>query len=425
MTIIPKRAVSKSDQKKFLKNTKTIIAECSFPDIHKQVRIRHGFLDLQFADEKDSAKTLIECSIAPRINRPALLAADHYIQMKNNNKQDTYLNEQTNNSSTKNILGKDESKREKNLNSNKKEAQREMPHQKQSDILRKDTNYTHCETLKRQQEQQKDDTINIFLEEADKAKSKFTLKYGLLFKQDEIHGTKVLQFVTPKSQRKNIIKLIHDQPFGSHSGITRTKQMIRMSNWWPNMSKDITDYIKSCDTCQITYDRTKKDFIPISPIPLPDYPFQVINMDTISINIPSDRKHKYILTIIDLKTRWVEAFPMKTLTAREVCENLKSLFCRFGIPEVITCDQGTNFTADLTQAMINFFGCSSRFATVNHPESSGTIERFNKTLKRRLFSITQEFGKNWDKFLELSLFGHRIVPNAITGYSPDLIQTCE
>ena len=71
-------------------------------------------------------------------------------------------------------------------------------------------------------------------------------------------------------------------------------------------------------------------------------------MDMIGqINLPTSKGHKWILAATDYFTKWVEAVPMKNVTAKDVVNFVKEhIVYRFGIPQMITTDQGTVFTAD-------------------------------------------------------------------------------
>ena len=109
---------------------------------------------------------------------------------------------------------------------------------------------------------------------------------------------------------------------------------------------------------------------------------------------------------------------LKSLTAKAVCDALLDLFVTIGVPKVIISDCGTNFTSQLTQAMLCKLGCSPRFNTPGHPEASGMVERFNQTCKKMLHHVVQQHGKQWHKFVPLMLWALREVPNATTGVSP-------
>jgi hypothetical protein len=44
--------------------------------------------------------------------------------------------------------------------------------------------------------------------------------------------------------KRNIIKVHHDPPVHGHPGISKTIQLVERNYWWPQMRKDITDYVQ-------------------------------------------------------------------------------------------------------------------------------------------------------------------------------------
>ncbi|GFQ83291.1 retrovirus-related Pol polyprotein from transposon opus [Trichonephila clavata] len=130
------------------------------------------------------------------------------------------------------------------------------------------------------------------------------------------------------------------------------------------------------------------------------------------------RGHKNIVSAIDLCSRWADAIPTKSITAKTTCEVLMRIFIQTGCPTTICTDQGTNFTTQLTQAFQDVLGVSPRFSTPGHPESMGAVECWNRTLKDMLNKNIQEHGNEWDVHLPYLLFAYREIPHALTGVSP-------
>ncbi|GFY42489.1 retrovirus-related Pol polyprotein from transposon 412 [Trichonephila inaurata madagascariensis] len=111
---------------------------------------------------------------------------------------------------------------------------------------------------------------------------------------------------------------------------------------------------------------TYQDRIPITPIVRPENPFEVWSVDCIGPLEPSSRRergHKYIICAVDICTRWAEAVPVRNIKAKTTCEVLIRIFTQTGFPKIICTDQGTNFTAELTEAFKDVLGIAPRFAT--------------------------------------------------------------
>ena len=190
--------------------------------------------------------------------------------------------------------------------------------------------------------------------------------------------------------------------------------------YWPTLIKDVKAYVTSCGPCQKRVRRTKFDRVPISPVVRADNPFDVVNIDLIGPLEPSSaRGHKYILCFIDSCTRWVEAVPLKTLTAKEACDAIISIFTRTNIPRVIVSDNGTNMVSGLNKELHKRLGIESRLSTPGHPEGNSLVERWNQSLKRMLnLVVNSEKPREWDKQLPFLLWAYREIPNDTTGISP-------
>ena len=76
------------------------------------------------------------------------------------------------------------------------------------------------------------------------------------------------------------------------------------------------------------------------PLPVIEEPFQHIAMDTVGPLPCSRQGHRYTLMICDYATRYPDAFPLKTIDAPHVAEELMKFFSWVGVPKEILTEQG-------------------------------------------------------------------------------------
>jgi transposase InsO family protein len=87
--------------------------------------------------------------------------------------------------------------------------------------------------------------------------------------------------------------------------------------------------------------------------------------------------YTHILVAIDKFTKWIEYKPIVSLTSAKVVEFIQEIMFRFGIPNSIITNLGSNFTSS------EFFDfCEQRiiqikYASVAHPIANGQVERAN------------------------------------------------
>ena len=97
------------------------------------------------------------------------------------------------------------------------------------------------------------------------------------------------------------------------------------------------------------------------------------------------RGNCYILKVQCSFTKWVEAFTIpnqRATTCAKVC--LRNWICRFGVPDSIHSDQGSNFESKVFEEMCRMLEIHKTRSTAYHPEGNGQVENIQKTLKTRI-----------------------------------------
>ena len=120
---------------------------------------------------------------------------------------------------------------------------------------------------------------------------------------------------------------------------------------------------------------------------------------------------------MDFATRYPEAVPLRRIDAPTVCEELLTVFARYGIPEELLSDRGANFTAKLTEELLKKLDVKHLKTSPYHLQSNGMIERFHGVLKQMLRK-TGDQDAQWDICLPFVLFAYRETPHSSTGFTP-------
>ena len=108
--------------------------------------------------------------------------------------------------------------------------------------------------------------------------------------------------------------------------------------------------------------------------------------------------YRYLLVAIDKFTKWVEVEPVRTITAQAAVKFIRGIVSRFGVPNRIITDNGTQFTSGAFKAYCGELGTKICFASVAHPRANGQVERANaevlRGLKTKTFDKLKGSGKN-------------------------------
>lgn len=227
------------------------------------------------------------------------------------------------------------------------------------------------------------------------------------------------QLVIPMSLRNKILHLAHDIPAAGHLGFAKTQARLWHHVYWPNIWKDTSSYLKSCDMCQRVGKGPKPIPAPLIPLPVVSEPFKRIAIDVVGpLPVCPKTNNRFILTILDLATHYPEAIPLTDHTSQTVARALVSHFSRFGFCEEILSDQGPDLVSELMQIFLNDFSITHIRASAYHPQSNGSCERFHRTMKNMIRSVVAECNDAWDECLPHILFAYREIPVETLGFSP-------
>lgn len=121
------------------------------------------------------------------------------------------------------------------------------------------------------------------------------------------------------------------------------------------------------------------------------------------------------MVFIDTFSGWVEAFPTEKETAQVVAKTiLEDIFPRFGVPKVIGSDNGPAFVAQVSQGLAKILGLDWKLHCAYRPQSSGQVERMNRTLKEVMSKLSLETGiTDWTVLLPFALFRIRNTPGSL------------
>ena len=253
---------------------------------------------------------------------------------------------------------------------------------------------------------------------------KFVKHQGLVYRQilDKHDDTELRekQLVVPKKYRDTVLKTGHDALLAGHMGMNKTIDRIQNSFFWPGMNGDIVRYCKSCDICQRTSPKGRVKKVPMENVPTVSVPFDRVAVDIVGpINPRSKRGNKYILTMVDLATRYPKAVALPNIETTTIAEELFNFFCDLGIPREVLSDNGTQFTAEMMQHVQELLSIKSVKTSPYHAQTNGACEKYNGTLKTMITRLASDHPQDWDRYLQPLLFAYREAPiKSLGGFSP-------
>ncbi|XP_020970102.1 uncharacterized protein LOC110268349 [Arachis ipaensis] len=198
----------------------------------------------------------------------------------------------------------------------------------------------------------------------------------------------LLKCVEPGST-EYILREIHEGCCGHHvGGKTLAQKVIRAGYFWHTIIRDSMQLVKNCDKCQRHANIHQAAPHQLSIISA-ERPFGTWGIDLVGPFPTAPGQLRYLIVAIDYFTKWIEAEPLASITAIQCRKFLwRQIITRFGIPEIIISDNGTQFADTKFKEFLNGLRISHHFSSVEHPQTNGQVESANKIivkgLKKRL-----------------------------------------
>ena len=203
-----------------------------------------------------------------------------------------------------------------------------------------------------------------------------------------------------------------------HLGIGKTWDKFRNRYWWPKAYNDVKQWVLTCIKCQRRKSRNTR--APLQPNLQVTQPFECVGVDILGpLPATHPNKFKYIIVFIDHFTGWVEAMPLKDITA-EICANafIKCICTRHGPPTKLLSDRGSQFISSLAGEVNKIMGTHKINTTAYHPQTNGKVEKFNNTLVNMLAMYVSMKQNDWDEFIPYALFAYNTSRHELNQFSP-------
>jgi transposase InsO family protein len=85
----------------------------------------------------------------------------------------------------------------------------------------------------------------------------------------------------------------------------------------------------------------------------------------------------HIFIVVDKFTKWIEVKPAASITVAKAVKFIKEIMYRFGVPNNIITDNGTEFTVREFKDFYADSGIKINYDLVSHPQSNSQVEHSN------------------------------------------------
>lgn len=221
-------------------------------------------------------------------------------------------------------------------------------------------------------------------------------------------------FVIPEALRKKTLKIAH----AGHPLEAKLKAILRRRVWWPGMAGDAEEWVKSCAVCAVN-GRPERP----PPMQRSFAPKGVWETIAVDFNGPYLKLGGIsILVIIDLRSRYAIARPVKTTKFEHTKAVLDDVFEREGFPRAIKSDNGPPFNGEEYSNYCSMRGIQTIFSTPFFPQQNGLVEGFMKVINKAMAAALST-GASYQKELQAAVKSYNAADHSITRMPPEEVMT--
>ena len=223
-----------------------------------------------------------------------------------------------------------------------------------------------------------------------------------------------------QSLKLQLLNRYHDLVSAGQQGVRRTRSKLVERYFWPEMEKDIRNYVKTCITCQRNSDRNTLLPGELHPLAVPTDRFKDISIDFAKIN-KSTSGYDSLMVVVCRLTKLVRLIPSKTDddTKKIALRFIKNWYSAgYGLPNSIISDRDTKFSSELWQSISEQLQIKVNLSTARHQQTDGQAEIAIRTYKRTAKKFASISNSDWDEQVSMMEFCLNYSISASTGFTP-------
>lgn len=241
---------------------------------------------------------------------------------------------------------------------------------------------------------------------------KFKMEGDLLYFEERL-------YIPKGPTRLRVLQSRHDFPAAGHFGYNKTLELISRDFWWPQMWKDVKEFVTSCDICSRSKNPRHRPYGLLQPLPIPHRPWSSVSMDFIT-DLPLSNSFDSIFVVVDRLTKMAHFIPCKKTSSSEDTARffLDNIYRYHGLPDDIISDRGTQFVSKFWKSLFEILKVDIKLSSAFHPQTDGQTERVNQVLEQYLRCTINYQQDDWIEYLPFAEFAYNNTLHASTQQTP-------
>ena len=204
--------------------------------------------------------------------------------------------------------------------------------------------------------------------------------------------------VIPEKYEPIIFHTYHDSLLAGHQEPFLTAMTIRQKFFIHNLMNKVKRYIEACHICLKTKPKYTKNRSVYGRIPVDYAPMQDLLIDIKTMPQAFGGYHLLLVITCD-QTNFTIAVALRDRQTQTIAEALiYRVIYLFGPPRWIVCDEATEFTSAIMQAILTMLNCRLKVFSPSYNHGSSKCERQIKTISEIIVKHLWDKGQMWSLF---------------------------
>ena len=169
---------------------------------------------------------------------------------------------------------------------------------------------------------------------------------------------------------------MRERVHAGHQGLNSCLRRARDLIFWPHMTKEITEFVKTCAICAAFPDKQAPE--PLLPHEVPNNPWEKVGTDIYSI------KNRNYLVTVDYLSGFFEVDYLPSVNSLSVISKLKAHFARYGSPLKLVSDNGSVYTSKEFREFTANWKISHETISPGNSQDNGAAEAAVKIAKKMM-----------------------------------------
>jgi hypothetical protein len=240
-------------------------------------------------------------------------------------------------------------------------------------------------------------------------------EYGLVL-VETARGRRV---VLPPALWPIVFKEHHDSIWAGHLRGPQTYARIAQIYWWPNMQREVNQWVAGCQECGSRKARPREVIPPLRSL----RGGAVGDRWALDVAGPlptTDGGQRFVIVALEYVTRYAVARTCMRHTAEDVAEFLlEEVVLRFGSFRELLTDGASELTGQVIAQLVVLMQAEQINPVPYRPQMIGLVERFHRTWKDCVSLYVREDQRDWDQWVKFAVYAYNSARHSTVKLSPN------